>query len=231
MKTVLSTKILTLPQKELLLNAGIGLVEYDALSITFIDFELPKDSTHIIVTSKNGAKAFLKAYQDLKNTISKEAYSFYCVGEKTRKFLEDSGFLVVESAISASELGVFILEKHKTNRFIFICGNLRREELPLRLSENNVRYTEFQGYTTSFKEKEFSGSFDGILFYSPSGIKSFLTVNNISKSPLFCIGETTASEAKKYSEHIIIAKKPTVENVLVQVIKCLNDNDKKRFIS
>ncbi|RUA10893.1 MAG: uroporphyrinogen-III synthase, partial [Flavobacteriia bacterium] len=60
---------------------------------------------------------------------------------------------------------------------------------------------------------------DGILFFSPRGIQSFLLENTVKNSTLFCIGETTASEAKKHSEKIVIANKPTVENVLVQAIK------------
>ena len=43
MKTVLSTKILTPSQKELLLNSGIGFVEYNALEFEFLDVEIPMD--------------------------------------------------------------------------------------------------------------------------------------------------------------------------------------------
>ena len=42
--------------------------------------------------------------------------------------------------------------------------------------------------------------------------------NKLGNSMLFCIGNTTAAEAKKHSENIILANKPTVENVLVQAI-------------
>ncbi|PRX57063.1 uroporphyrinogen-III synthase [Flagellimonas meridianipacifica] len=219
MKTVLSTRILTLPQKELLLNSGIGFVEYDALNISLLDFEIPNYSTHVIVTSKNGAKSFLKAFNANTNNQPKNVFRFYCVGEKTKRFLEDSGFLVAEMTLSASLLGSLIISKYKTNRFIFISGNLRRNDIPDLLSKYNVQYQEIQGYNTLLKEKNFNTNFDGYLFYSPSGIKSFLRLNSLPKTPLFCIGETTAQEAKKYSDNIIIANKPTVENVLVQVVK------------
>ncbi|WP_422858338.1 uroporphyrinogen-III synthase [Flagellimonas sp. S174] len=219
MKTVLSTKILTLPQKELLLNSDIGLVEYDALEITILDFKIPPVINHIIVTSKNGAKAFLKAQSQIEKKSSKAFFNFFCVGEKTKLFLEDSGYPVAEMALSASKLGDLIVSKYKTNRFIFISGNLRREEIPEMLSKNNVQYQEFQGYETTLKKRKFNATFDGYLFFSPSGIKSYLRANTILESPLFCIGKTTAEEAKKYSKNIVVANKPTVENVLVQVIK------------
>ncbi|MEM9362732.1 MAG: uroporphyrinogen-III synthase [Bacteroidota bacterium] len=219
MKTVLSTRILTLAQKELLLNSGIGFVEYDALSISLLDFNIPDNIEHVIVTSKNGAKSFLKAFTNISNSVAKEVFHFYCVGKKTKFFLEEAGFLVAESTSSASELGICIISNYKTNRFIFISGNWRRDDIPELLSKNNIRYTEIQGYTTSFNTKKFDTVFDGYLFYSPSGIRSFLEANNLSDSPVFCIGETTAQEAKKHSENIIVANKPTVENVLVQVAK------------
>ena len=219
MKTVLSTRILTLSQKELLLNSGIGFVEYDALHISLLDFEIPDNAEHIIVTSKNGAKSFVKAFNANPNTFSKDTYQFYCVGEKTQRFLEESGFSVVKTASSASELGSLIVSNFYTHRFIFISGNWRRDEIPELLSKNNIWYEEIQGYETSFNVKSFETTFDGYLFYSPSGIRSFLEANTLSDSPVFCIGETTAQEAKKHSENIIVANKPTVENVLVQVAK------------
>lgn len=39
MSTVLSTKILTPVQKQLILNAGIGFVEYDAIKIEHLKFD------------------------------------------------------------------------------------------------------------------------------------------------------------------------------------------------
>ena len=219
MKTVLSTRILTLSQKELLLNSGIGFVEYDALHISLIDFEFPNGTEHVIVTSKNGAKSFVNAFKAKSNSSLKGKIQFYCVGEKTQRFIEDSGFMVKAMSSSASELADLIVSKYNTNRFLFISGNWRRDDVPQQLSKNNILYEEIQGYETSFKVKSFETTFDGYLFYSPSGIRSFFEANTLSDSPVFCIGETTAQEAKKHSENIIVANKPTVENVLVQVAK------------
>ena len=57
--TVLSTKKLLANQRELLLNAGLSFVEYDAIRITPTSFEMPKELENIIITSQNGAKAYL----------------------------------------------------------------------------------------------------------------------------------------------------------------------------
>lgn len=215
MKTVLSTKILTPAQKELFLNSGLGLVEYDALKIDFLNVEIPLDYHNYIFTSKNAVAAFLNQVKDVD--LSK--FNTFCVGEKTKALLEQNGLKVIEMAENASELGANIIKKHKNEEFLFLCGNKRRDELPELLTKNNIQFKELEVYRTELNPKAFQRNFDGILFFSPSGIRSYLLENKIGNSTLFCIGDTTATEAQKHSNQIITANKPTVENVLVQAIK------------
>ncbi len=218
MKTVLSTKILTPSQKELFLNSGLGLVEFDALKIDFLNVEIPLDYNNYIFTSKNALIAFLNQLKE--SDVSK--FNTFCVGEKTKSLLEENGLKVVEMAENASELGKNIVKNHKNEKFLFLCGNKRRDELPDVLTKNNIQFKELEIYRTELNSKAFQRNFDGILFFSPSGIRSYLLENTMGNSTLFCIGDTTANEAKKHSKNIIIANKPTVENVLVQAIKELS---------
>ncbi len=221
MKTVLSTKVLSHSQKELFLNSGIGLVEYNALKFQFLEVTIPQHFTHLIFTSKNAVKAFL----DQSDNFQASKYHIFCVGEKTKSLLEENALNVIKMAENASELAHFIEKEHKTEHFLFICGNRRREELPKILSKNNIRYDEIEIYQAFLVRKKFNRSFDGILFFSPSGIKSFLQENSIGESWLFCIGKTTEEEAKKHTVKTITANKPTVENVLVQAINYFKKHD------
>ncbi|MBO0320859.1 uroporphyrinogen-III synthase [Muricauda sp. CAU 1633] len=214
MKTVLSTKILTPSQKELFLNSGLGLVEYDALKIDFLNVEIPLNYSNYIFTSKNAVKAFLN--QVKSSNLSK--FNVFCVGEKTKTLLKENGLNVVKMAENALELGKNIVKNHKNKRFLFLCGNKRRDELPALLTQNDIKFKELEVYRTELNPKAFQRGFDGILFFSPSGIRSYLLENTLGNGTLFCIGETTAAEARKHSKNIIIANKPTVENVLVQAI-------------
>ena len=61
---------------------------------------------------------------------------------------------------------------------------------------------------------------DGILFFSPSAVESYLTNNKIKNEVCFCIGTTTASalETKKI-KNIVIAETPTIEEVIEEVIE------------
>jgi len=51
------------------------------------------------------------------------------------------------------------------------------------------------------------------MFYSPSTVESFVRSNN-GEIIAFCIGETTAKEAKKHFDDVRVAKVPTVESVI-----------------
>ncbi len=59
MQTVLSTKKLSESQRSLLLQAGIGLVEYDAIEIESVDFEVQSTVKNAIITSQNTIKALV----------------------------------------------------------------------------------------------------------------------------------------------------------------------------
>ncbi|GAA4110345.1 uroporphyrinogen-III synthase [Aquimarina addita] len=223
MKTVLSTKKLSTAQQELLLNAGIGLVEYNALDIELVPIDLSENIKNGIFTSKNAVRAML----NLNIAYSSDDFKIqntFCVGEKTKLFLETNGQKVLETAETAADLAKIISKKYKNEQFSFFCGNLRRDELPLILKNNSVRLKEYIVYRTHLNSKIFNRIFDGILFFSPSGVQSYVRTNRIGDSVVFCIGNTTASEAKKYTQTVCVANKATIENVIVQVVKYFKKN-------
>ena len=96
MISILSTKKLSKPQRNLILNAGIGLVEYDAIKIDFIDFETEINSEdNLIFSSKNSVKAFLN---NSRSANLPKSINIFCVGAKTKELLESSNFEVLEFA-------------------------------------------------------------------------------------------------------------------------------------
>jgi uroporphyrinogen-III synthase len=215
MSTVLSTKKLSLSQKQLLLNAGVGLMEYDAIQIEFIDFKTDNQVIkNAVITSKNTVKAILK--KDLK------IGNCFCVGEKTASLLRKNNYNIAEIADYGVNLAQIIVGEYPKEKFTFFCGSERREELPGILKKNSVNFDEIQVYKSSLKPKQFEREFEGILFFSPSGVKSFVSKNKLNKSIAFCIGSTTASEAKKHTSNIVTANKPSIENVIVQAAKYFN---------
>lgn len=213
MPTVLSTKKLTDLQRSLLLQAGIGLVEYNATAIEEVDFEAEEKIENAIITSQNTVNALIDNKALIENC--------FCVGEKTKKMLEANGHQVKVMTDYGKELAEIIVRDYADKKFTFFCGNLRRDELPELLTKNKVDFTEIEVYKTLLKPKKFEHSFDGVLLFSPSAVESFVKENSLKNTTAFCIGTTTAAEAEKHTNKIIIATKPTIENVIVQVVKNL----------
>ena len=214
MATVLSTKRLSVSQKQLLLGAKIGLVEYNAINIEFLPFSSNIGmAENAIITSKNAFKAIQG-----KVKIEKA----FVVGSKTAALLQKNHIEVTEIADNASALAKKIIENHRNKHFIFFCGNKRRDELPFQLKQHKITFEENQVYKTSLNFAEFKQEFDGVLFFSPSGVESYFRKNHIANATAFCIGTTTANSVKKYTENSITATQPSIENVIVQVVKKYN---------
>jgi uroporphyrinogen-III synthase len=104
--------------------------------------------------------------------------------------------------------------------YTFFCGNLRRAILPNTLKENGITFNETEVYETNLTSKKITNKVDGILFFSPSAVESYLKLNTIKDETCFCIGETTAEALQnKKVKNIIIADKPSVENVIAEVLE------------
>ena len=222
MTKVLSTKILSPKQKEIVESAGISLIDYNAIQIVFKKFAIDLSFDNYILTSQNAVRGFLRAFDNLplpekrKEALSKKSF---CVGAKTSALLRENGLKVVKTAKNSKELGQYIAKNHKNESFLFICGNRRREELPAILSKNTIQYKEIIAYHTINNEQGLNEVFEGVLFYSPSGVQSYVSRNDLSKSRAFCIGESTAREASRFSKEVIVSKEQSIESVLQSVVQ------------
>lgn len=215
MKTILSTKKLKKVEKRLLIDACFKVVEKKLVKTKKIAFVLDSLNEYIIFTSKNAVKSVLKT--NVVNQIKDK--KIFCVGQKTKVFLEKHNFSVECFADYATELGLIIKEKYKTNAFTFFSGNIRRSTLPDLLNKNFIKWNETIVYETSLNPKKVREAIDGILFFSPSAIDSYLIENKIENQTCFCIGTTTAKVLENKTKNIKIAAQPTVENVINEVIK------------
>ena len=95
----------------------------------------------------------------------------------------------------------------------YFCSNLRLDDLPTILTENNISVNEIEAYETKYDSIKVNEKIEGIMFYSPSTVQSYMQINKADKIA-FCIGETTGDEAQKHFKDVRIAKVPTVESVI-----------------
>lgn len=223
MQTILSTKKLKLHQRSLLLQAGFSMVEYNAICIDFVSFHAPYTIKNAIFTSQNAVLSFFEHYGHLEENQT-VFNNCFCVGEKTKALLEKNGQKVIKMAEYASGLASYLVENHKNDHFHFFCGNIRSDVIPSTLSNNNISFKEIRVYNTSLQPKKFERQFDAILFFSPSGVRSYCEErSNLtnSKAIFVCIGTTTAQEAKSYTKNVIISNSTTVESVIAKAVKLL----------
>lgn len=214
MTRILSTKKLTKALKMKLSSANVDLVEKNFIQTKAIAFETPILNDYLVFTSKQAVKSVLKS--KLKSVLSK---SCLCVGNKTRAFLEKKGFTVLESADYAEDLIQIIASKYKNHSFTFFCGNIRRNTIPDFFQQNKIAYMEIVVYETKLKPHKIKESYDGVLFFSPSGVNSFLEKNKLDNKTSFCIGTTTSKAIEHLTKNIIIASQPSVDYVIDEVIK------------
>jgi uroporphyrinogen-III synthase len=216
---ILSTKKLLPKQKQLLHDKDFVVIEEDFIETKIKNFEFYKVNDNLIFTSQNAVQSILKhpKCDDLK---SKNVFS---VGIKTKDLLTENGFNVIAYTGYASDLAEIISLIYSKESYTFFSGNLRRDVLPNTLKENGTLFNEIEVYETNLTSKKIKSKLDGILFFSPSAVESYLKLNTIKDEMCFCIGETTAEslESKKI-KNIIIAEKPSVENVIDEVIEYYN---------
>ncbi|PWI29909.1 hydroxymethylbilane synthase [Flavobacteriaceae bacterium LYZ1037] len=208
---VYSTKSLTEGQEQLF-NEGIVATSNDAIKISLnriTPATLKAPIKNAIITSKNAVEAILT------NCTAEELNfeNIYCVGRRTKRMVEKRIGKVTHSENNAKDLANYLVEYIDGTEATYFCSDLRLDYLPIILSENNIKVNEIEAYQTKFDAIEVDENIEGIMFFSPSTVQSFIKKNH-GNGIAFCIGESTALEAKKHFEDVRVAKVPTVESVI-----------------
>jgi len=208
---IYSTKQLTTEQLQLFHNDVVA-ESTDAIKINpnrLSKSVVRNEIQNVIITSKN-------AVESLLTNFSAEELQFknvYCVGRKTKRIVEKRIGKVKHYEHYAKNLAAHLVEFMDGTEVTYFCSNLRLDTIPKILSENNIEVNEVEAYETKFDADKIEADLDGVMFYSPSTVESFLKQNK-ANGIAFCIGDTTATEAKKYFEDVRVAKMPLVESVI-----------------
>ena len=182
--------------------------------------QLSAEKINAIFTSSNAAKAVGKIVDEQTN------WRIFCIEPSTKKTVENifSNSSITGAAKNAEELSQKIVEDKSVKQIVFFCGNQRRDLLPVQLKKNGIDVEELIVYNTIEKSQTVSKTYDGILFFSPSAVRSFFSNNNLkTETTVFAIGKTTAAEVKKFSNNtIIISDIPDTEKLINEVIQYFN---------
>jgi hydroxymethylbilane synthase len=211
--TVYSTKSFTEDQR-LLVNENLGVESSDFVKISTNRLKpqvVRNPIQNVVITSKNAVEALLQNF----SAVELQFQNIYCVGRRTKRLVEKRIGEVKHTEPNAKKLAEYLVEYIEGTEVTYFCSDLRLDALPTILEENNITVNEIEAYQTKLDAVKLDDTVEAVLFYSPSTVQSFKQENNVSDNMIaFCIGETTAQEAKKHFKDIRIAKVPTVESVI-----------------
>lgn len=213
---IFSTKTLTEEQKRQF-KMGVNPDSTDFVKINFnrVPLHLLKtEIENVVITSKNAVESILSSCpaEDLKFK------NIYCVGRRTKRLIEKRIGKVKHSENNAKKLAEHIVEYLDGTEVTYFCSNIRLDELPSILSENNIEVREIEAYQTILDANKLDDDIQGVMFYSPSTVESYLEKNEPNKIA-YCIGETTAKTARENFSDVRVARVPTVESVIELVNK------------
>jgi hydroxymethylbilane synthase len=208
---VYSTKALTEDQR-FLVNENLGIQSSDFIKISINRIKpqvVRQPIENVIITSKNSVEALLQNF----SAVELQFKNIYCVGRRTKRLVEKRIGEVKHTEPNAKKLAEYLVEYIDGTEVTYFCSDLRLDALPSILTENNITVNEIEAYQTKYSAIKIDDSVEAVMFYSPSTVKSYRQENN-AEVIAFCIGETTAQEAKQHFKDIRIAKVPTVESVI-----------------
>jgi uroporphyrinogen-III synthase len=155
--------------------------------------------TAVIFTSRNAVDHFFHICQELKLEMPPDM-KYFCISDQTSNYLQK--YIVIRkrkifTGLKDTKDLLEIVKKHKNEKFLFPCSDIRKNDIPDFLRENGYNHTEAIIYhTVAANLSDLKNVYYDILaFFSPSGINS-LFVNfpdfKQNNTRIAAFGSTTA---------------------------------------
>ena len=189
--------------------------------------------TAVIFTSRNAVDHFFRLAKEMKVEIPADM-KYFCISEQTANYLQK--YIVIRKRKiftgqrTAEDLMV-VLKKHKNEKYIFPCSNIRKDDIPTFLEAGGYTYSEAIIYKTVASDLSDLAevNYDVIAFFSPSGINS-LFVNfpdfKQNKTRIAAFGPTTAQAVQDHDLildiHAPLPNAPSMTGALELYIKKAN---------
>jgi uroporphyrinogen-III synthase len=194
--SILSTKEIPAPLLAAAAEQGLSITTEKFIHIEPVaaTYNIPGKSV-VIFTSANA----------VNNVPSfDQTWQVYCLNGATLEAVQQR-MSAVGTASDATALAELIIRQGNITSVVFFCGNIRRDELPNLLQQHGITVQEIVVYKTTAIPAVATNDYDGIFFFSPSGVKSYFTLNTVpSHTVCFAIGNTTANTLKEYTTNKII---------------------------
>jgi uroporphyrinogen-III synthase len=157
----------------------------------------------IIFTSRNAVDHLFNLAAQMKVEMPADM-KYFCISEQTSNYLQKYIVIRKRKIFTGSKTAmdlIEILKKHKNEKFLFPCSNIRKNDIPDFLQENEYDFSEAVIYRTVASDLSDLAevNYDVIAFFSPSGITSLF--HNFpdfkqNKTRIAAFGPTTAKAVK-----------------------------------
>jgi uroporphyrinogen-III synthase len=135
--------------------------------------------TAVIFTSRNAVDHFFTICRELKIEMPPEM-KYFCISEQTSNYLQK--YIVIRkrkifTGLKDTQDLLEIVKKHKNEKFLFPCSDIRKNDIPDFLRQNSFQFCEaITHHTVAANLSDLKEVFYDILaFFSPSGIHSLYT--------------------------------------------------------
>ncbi len=164
------------------------------------------EHTAVIFTSRNAVDHFFRICGESKLEMPAEM-KYFCISEQTANYLQK--YIVVRKRKiftgekTAADM-LDLLKKHKSEKCLFPCSDIRKNDIPEFMDLNGLHLTEAVLYNTVATDLSDLAdvNYDIIAFFSPSGVTS-LFVNfpdfKQNKTRIAAFGPTTAKAVREHN--------------------------------
>lgn len=176
--------------------------------ITLKEFRKQKidilNHTAVIFTSRNAVDHFFRLCKESKVEVPSDM-KYFCISEQTANYLQKYIVIRKRKIFTGQKTAVDLIEilkKHKNEKYIFPCSNIRKNDIPDFLTKNGYEFSEATIYKTVASDLSNLADikYDIIAFFSPSGINS-LFVNfpdfKQENTRIAAFGPTTAKAVRE----------------------------------
>lgn len=171
----------------------------------------------VVFTSRNAVEAVISILGSRKPD-----WTIFSIEGQTSEFAADlfSKGSVIAGGFNGGSLANTIIERSKAKQVFFFCGDQRRDELPDLLRAQGIAVYEIEVYRNIPTPQRIDRKFDAIMFFSPSAVNSFFSMNEWNEGTIaFVIGPTTAAAAIGKVAKVIVAERPSREHMINSVIE------------
>jgi uroporphyrinogen-III synthase len=151
---------------------GVTSKEFRQTRIQLLDF------TAIIFTSRNAVDHFFRLAKDLRVEIPDDM-KYFCISESTafylQKYVQYRKRKIFHGKQSFEQL-MELIKKHKDEKYLLPCSDIHKASMTRMLDENNIDYQKAVFYKTLASDLSHLDikTYDMLIFFSPSGVKSLI---------------------------------------------------------